>query len=1127
KTSKYAKGKDCREKLIQCSDLRADETIRSTALAKNDSKILAKVSRELVAAEGCYHKSCYREYTRPMPEGNTTTTLAPSEDEDSYARLESAAYEMLFKYIRSNVLEQPTLVRLNDLTQMMLGFMRELGAKETKESTKTHMRRKLEAEFGNMLQFEALLGNNRVYVIPQTLSRLQLARDVARLSQEQQSTRDATNIQDIQRVALDLRDAIRSNESEFNWPPQPSQLTQDNINLPDKVRIFLSTLLTGSCTESQEEPNPLKVQRLVNSFGQDMVFGVTAGRQKTPKHILLPYAVKSLTNNVELIQILNRCGHGVAYSQIEELNTALCLQKMAMTPENAVPLPGNIKPYNNTSLAWDNIDRMEETLSGGGTSHRVNGIAIQASYFGPHLPPPNAVPAITKSKQRSVDVVSDHELPIYNAGERYLSSYLSEMTHLGDEHPDVLDYMESGGFAVQIGTDNPFGKIPVDQACEETVNKDTQTPGGTKGFSLKPKAVSKYYLVAEYRSIFMRNLKEMLHLTKSSCQHNDLQKSRISKDEADVKSLLITLDNWISPFGTEQQDLVCLSTGKLATEQIERDLLQAKDIGEKAYRTFSEQRLESNPAKINFHGKMTKAKLKTFSDLNKKMKLRQGTAKEIILKADRALFAQMIVIAETRELSMRSVLSHPLGPLPWALASADGSLKKTNKSTLAKELQKNIPAVESIPEPSACIIDGMAMVQRLKGDHKSFAEVADALMAMFLREGATSNRIDVVFDVYRETSIKNMEREKRGSETGNEFRNIQPDHRVQQWRKFLSNPQNKKQLVVFITDEWQKERFRQRLVRKTLYITAEENCVEILPTGVVTLREDLKSSQEEADTRLLFHASHAARNGYSSIVISSEDTDVFVLCLAFKVFIPSTIYLKCGTQTRTKYINITTVVQVHGSELCKCLLGLHAFTGCDTVSAFSGKGKLSALKMAKSNQAFCELFQQLGIDWQVNNELFLRLQEFTCMLYSSNSGTTSVNELRYRLFCARKGNLESSQLPPCEDTLRKHCDRSNHQAAIWRRSLQGCPHIPSPVGSGWILEDGKLAIDWMSGEPAPKAVLELLSCHCKRTCKSPGCSCLDNGLKCTDLCKLQDCTNRREPELSEDNNSDDEDELDN
>ena len=52
------------------------------------------------------------------------------------------------------------------------------------------------------------------------------------------------------------------------------------------------------------------------------------------------------------------------------------------------------------------------------------------------------------------------------------------------------------------------------------------------------------------------------------------------------------------------------------------------------------------------------------------------------------------------------------------------------------------------------------MVQRLKGDHKTFAEIADVLMSMILREGATSKRIDVVFDVYRETSIKNTERER-------------------------------------------------------------------------------------------------------------------------------------------------------------------------------------------------------------------------------------------------------------------------------------------------------------------------------------------------------------------------------
>ena len=115
---------------------------------------------------------------------------------------------------------------------------------------------------------------------------------------------------------------------------------------------------------------------------------------------------------------------------------------------------------------------------------------------------------------------------------------------------------------------------------------------------------------------------------------------------------------------------------------------------------------------------------------------------------------------------MKEELSHPLGPLPWSLVVPDGSSKKTAKSSLAKELQKDAPAVESLPR-SACIIDGMAMVQRLKGDQKTFKETTEMLLAMALREGGSSTRIDVVFDNYREISIKNLEREKRGVEDEN------------------------------------------------------------------------------------------------------------------------------------------------------------------------------------------------------------------------------------------------------------------------------------------------------------------------------------------------------------------------
>ena len=97
-------------------------------------------------------------------------------------------------------------------------------------------------------------------------------------------------------------------------------------------------------------------------------------------------------------------------------NTALCLQKLAATTNQQVVLPADIKPYVFTNLAWDNIDRLEETLTGMGTSHRVNGIAVQPKIFGPHLPE-RPLPNIKKQKQRTVST-ENQELPIYFAGER-------------------------------------------------------------------------------------------------------------------------------------------------------------------------------------------------------------------------------------------------------------------------------------------------------------------------------------------------------------------------------------------------------------------------------------------------------------------------------------------------------------------------------------------------------------------------------------------------------------------------------------------------------------------------------------------------------------------------------------
>ena len=93
-------------------------------------------------------------------------------------------------------------------------------------------------------------------------------------------------------------------------------------------------------------------------------------------------------------------------------------------------------------------------------------------------------------------------------------------------------------------------------------------------------------------------MKDMLDLNKSNFHHNDLQSTRIVRDGTDVKSLVSMLQShWLDPFSGAQQDLVCLSTEKVAPPKIQQDLLGAEAAGEKGYEIFRVERLESQPAK--------------------------------------------------------------------------------------------------------------------------------------------------------------------------------------------------------------------------------------------------------------------------------------------------------------------------------------------------------------------------------------------------------------------------------------------------------------------------------------------------------------------------------------------------
>ena len=134
--------------------------------------------------------------------------------------------------------------------------------------------------------------------------------------------------------------------------------------------------------------------------------------------------------------------------------------------------------------------------------------------------------------------------------------------------------------------------------------------------------------------------------------------------------------------------------------------------------------------------------------------------------------------------------------------------------------------------------------------------------------------------------------------------------------------------------------------------------------------------------------------------------------------------------------------------------------------------------------------------------------------------------MRFQLFCAKNGDIQSGQLPPCKDCFTLHAKTACYQATIWQWCLEPIPFVPNPLEfNGWILDDdSRLAINWMSGLPAPDVVLRFLSCKCKHRCVLPSCTCLSSGLNCTDAYALEDCENMKITEymqVDSDNEDDD------
>ena len=260
------------------------------------------------------------------------------------------------------------------------------------------------------------------------------------------------------------------------------------------------------------------------------------------------------------------------------------------------------------------------------------------------------------------------------------------------------------------------------------------------------------------------------------------------------------------------------------------------------------------------------------------------------------------------------------------------------------------------------------------------------------------------------------------------------------------------------------------------------------------------SYQEEADYRMVLHASHASQQGYDRVLLQASDTDDVVIAAAMAREIHThELWVSFGKGQSLRYIPFHTVAERLGNA-SQGLLFMHAISDCDTASSFSSIGKKTAWDvwraMAHITPLFCKLSEPIP---EVSAEDFAELERYVVLLYNRSSTISHVNEARKHLFAFC--NRQICHIPPTKAALFQHVKRAVYQAGhVWGQALTASPVLPSPSEWGWKEDENGDWIPLWTTQPDASAVCrELIKCSWRVGC-SGRCSCYKAAPKCTELC---------------------------
>ena len=681
---------------------------------------------------------------------------------------------------------------------------------------------------------------------------------------------------------------------------------------------------------------------------------------------------------------------------------------------------------------------------------------------------------------------------------RWTPVHIRDMIMLPEMHPEINRHFEEGRFTINK-TGKRFSNIGLDHGQEQNI-KHFKEHGGPLPFTHSPDQLL-LYLVAgpevTNQVSFFQNLISPAACS-SVCHHeqtNAYQNMFIKHTKA-LYSKYVDIGN---VFTDESNKLYDLCTDEARPPTAIDSIMSLEALGKQQYEKYVEERLVSRSVPITERIKLNKLNL---MKQTKKAKSKTQEVKD--LKNLAAILSQLYVASHVRGGDTTEFFSHENVPNPPSL-SKDGYLYHGTKSDLADELAAASPSSLSSEQPrsDAFVLDGPAVIHMIKPKNEStIDEYCETFLSHIQTYFYSCNRVDVIFYIYLQSSLKDGVRETRGVAPSMIVRGTT---KVKNWSRFLKNGSNKQSFFEYIA-----------LYAKSLQIDSRKQLVITCRDSVITNPKsaDLEASlspcdHEEADTRMLLHMDLILQGTVSSITLRTVDTDVLVLAVAASNrHSDKQIWVNYGVGEHKKIFAAHEIRIAIGSEKAAALPVFHAFTGCDTVSSFKAIGKKTAWERWKSFNDVTEAFLTLsGGPEDIDEETRGLLERFAILLYDKTSPQTSINLLRKELF-TRGRSIE--KIPPTSGALLQHDRRTTYQGGhCWGKMTERQMLLPPAELWGWYKKsvDESYVPLWTLDPIASKACRQLTKCGCSLlngVFKCIGnCGCRRSGQPCTELCKCK------------------------